>query len=144
MDAGCESGILALSASALGFKTVSGFDIDPEAIAVCKQNAAENPHIPLPQFNTSDLENGLRGKQADLVLANIQTDVLIPFRSHLVKSVAATGTLVLSGILTREVESVRAAYTAEFAELRPEITIDVDSRQDGEWSDLQFGLSTNR
>lgn len=144
IDAGCGSGILAMSAAALGFKTVSGFDIDPEAIAVCKQNADENPHITLPQFSTSDLESGLRGQQADLVLANIQTDVLIPFRAHLVQSVVAPGALVLSGILTREVESVRTEYTAAFAKLRPETTIDVDSRQDGEWSDLQFLLSTNR
>ncbi len=141
IDAGCGSGILALSATALGFKKVVGFDIDPEAIVVCHSNAAENPQLKIPGFRVADLEKGLHGQQADLVLANIQTDILIPFRSHLVKSVTASGTLVLSGILNKELELVRTDYTAEFAKLRPEMTIDVDSRQDGEWSDLQFKLS---
>ncbi|MGK0310024.1 MAG: ribosomal protein L11 methyltransferase [Lentimonas sp.] len=141
IDAGCGSGILALSAAALGFKNVSGFDIDPEAIGVCLSNAGENPHIATPEFSTADLENGLKNKQADLLLANIQTDVLIPFSLQLVQSIHPSGTLVLSGILTKEVEVVRTHYTAEFVKLRPEETFDVDSRQDGEWSDLQFQLS---
>ena len=140
IDAGCGSGILALSASALGFKNVSGFDIDPEAIAVCKQNIEENLHIRPPEFSTTDLEGGLNGKQADLVLANIQTDVLIPFSRQLILSIAPLGTLVLSGILSSEVERVRTHFTDEFRKLRPETEHDVDSREDGEWSDLQFNL----
>ena len=142
IDAGCGSGILALSASALGFEKVSGFDIDPDAIAVCKQNANENPHITSPEFSTSDLETGLYGKQADLLLANIQTDILVPFSAQFVQSTAPFGTLALSGILTREVEQVRKHYIAEFGRLLPEIALDVHSREDGEWSDLQFKLFT--
>lgn len=141
IDAGCGSGILALSASVLGFQNVSGFDIDPEAIAVCEQNIDENPHIASPEFRVADLEGGLNGEQADLVLANIQTDTLIPFSQQLVHSVAPHGTLVLSGILTKEVEQVRNHFTDEFVKLRPEAEFNVDSREDGEWSDLQFELS---
>lgn len=141
IDAGCGSGILSLSASALGFGMVSGFDIDPEAILVCKQNADENPHISAPEFSTSDLKDGLKGKQADLVLANIQTNILIPFSQQLVQSIAPLGTLVLSGILTCEVEDARTRFTAEFDRLRPETAFNVSSREDGEWSDLQFTLS---
>ena len=140
IDAGCGSGILALSASALGFKTVSGFDIDPEAIAVCKQNVAENPHIPPPKFSISDLEEGLDGKQADLILANIQSHVLIRFSRPLIQSVARPGTLVLSGILTQEVEDVCTHFTAEISKLHPETVFDIHSHKAGEWSDLQFTL----
>jgi ribosomal protein L11 methyltransferase len=141
IDAGCGSGILALSAAALGFKNVSGFDIDPEAIVVCLKNASENPHITRPDFRTADLENGLKNTRADLLLANIQTDVLIPYSQQLVQSVSPSGTLVLSGILTKEVEQVRTRYMSEFARLYSEKMIDVDSRQDGEWSDLQFKIA---
>lgn len=141
IDAGCGSGILALSAAALGFKDVSAFDIDPEAIAVCQKNADENPHLRAPQFTIADLEKGLHGERADLVLANIQTDILIPFRFQLVQSVTSSGILVLSGILNHEAESVRTHYETEFARLHPETTVQIDSRQDGEWSDLQFRLA---
>jgi ribosomal protein L11 methyltransferase len=141
IDAGCGSGVLALSASALGFQKILGFDFDPEAIVVCHSNSAENPHIATLDFEVADLEKGLTGRQADLLLANIQTDVLIPHSDPVVFGVKSGGTLALSGILVKELELVRAHYQARFAELRPQDTITVDSRQDGEWGDLQFALS---
>lgn len=142
IDAGCGSGVLALSASALGFKHIYGFDFDPEAITVCHSNSAENPHLPPPTFAVADLEKGFAsGRQGDLVLANIQTDVLIPHCDPLINGVKAGGTLALSGILTKELEQVRALYAAQFAAQRPEMRITIDSRRDGEWADLLFGLS---
>jgi ribosomal protein L11 methyltransferase len=141
IDAGCGSGVLALSASVLGFKKILGFDFDPEAITVCHSNAEENAHIAPIEFEVADLEKGLKGRQADLLLANIQTDVLIPHCDPVVHGVKSGGTLALSGILVKELDLVRSHYEAKFAELRPEDTITVDSRQDGEWGDLQFVLS---
>ena len=141
IDAGCGSGVLALSASVLGFKKILGFDFDPEAITVCHSNAEENAHIAPIEFEVADLEKGLKDRQADLLLANIQTDVLIPHSDPVVHGVKSGGTLALSGILVKELDLVRSHYEAKFAELRPEDTITVDSRQDGEWGDLQFVLS---
>jgi ribosomal protein L11 methyltransferase len=141
IDAGCGSGVLALSASVLGFKKILGFDFDPEAIVVCHSNAEENPHITKLEFEVADLEKGLKARQADLLLANIQTDVLIPHCDPVVHGVKSGGTLALSGILVKELDLVRSHYQAKFAELRPEDTINVDSRQDGEWGDLRFVLS---
>ena len=141
IDAGCGSGVLALSASVLGFKKILGFDFDPEAITVCRSNSEENPHITQLEFEVADLEKGLKDRQADLLLANIQTDVLIPHCNPVVHGVKSGGTLALSGILVKELDLVRSHYEATFAELRPDDTITVDSRQDGEWGDLQFVLS---
>ena len=141
IDAGCGSGVLALSASVLGFKKILGFDFDPEAIVVCGSNAVENRHIAKLDFEVADLEKGLKGRQADLLLANIQTDVLIPHSDHVVQGVRSGGTLALSGILVKELDQVSEHYQAKFAELRPKDTISVDSRQDGEWGDLLFVLS---
>jgi ribosomal protein L11 methylase PrmA len=67
--------------------------------------------------------------------------VLIPHCNPVVHGVKSGGTLALSGILVKELDLVRAHYEAKFAELRPEDTITVDSRQDGEWGDLRFVLS---
>jgi ribosomal protein L11 methyltransferase len=142
IDAGCGSGVLALSASALGFKKIYGFDFDPEAITVCHSNSEENTHLPKPGFAVADLEKGFaNGRQGDLVLANIQTDVLIPHCEPLVNGVKAGGTLALSGILTKELEQVRTHYAAQFATQRPDVKLTIDSREDGEWGDLLFVLS---
>lgn len=140
IDAGCGSGVLTLSAAALGYKKLFGFDFDPEAITVCHSNAAENPHIPQIEFAVADLEQGFaNGRQGDLVLANIQTDVLIPHSDPLVNGVKDGGTLALSGILTKELEQVREHFIQRFAAVR-EVKVRVDSRQDGEWGDLLFVL----
>ncbi len=141
IDAGCGSGVLALSASALGMRRVYGFDYDPEAIRVCHENLDYNPQIPPVSFAVGDLEQGLSGRRADLLLANIQTDVLIPHATALVQAVKPGGTLALSGILAKELEEVRAHYAACFDELRPDLRLELDSRVDGEWADLQIKLS---
>ena len=100
IDAGCGSGVLALSASALSFQKIYGFDSDPEAIMVCQSNSAENSHLVKPEFVVADLEEGFAGgRQGDLILANIQTDVPFPTATP---SSAPGGTLALSGILTKE------------------------------------------
>ncbi|HAV13127.1 MAG TPA: hypothetical protein DCX06_06520 [Opitutae bacterium] len=142
IDAGCGSGVLALSASALGYKKIFGFDFDPEAITVCHSNSDENPHLARPEFAVADLEQGFaQGRQGDLVLANIQTDVLIPHSDPLVNGVKDGGTLALSGILTKELDLVREHFEKRFAELRVDQTISVDTRADCEWADLLFVLS---
>ena len=138
IDAGCGSGVLAFSAAALGFKKTYAFDFDPEAIRVCQENTAQNSHITTPvDFAVADLEVGLAGRQADLILANIQTDVLIPDADHLVRAVAPKGTLALSGILAKELEQVAEHYESRFTdlELGP---VTLDSRIDGQWADLKI------
>ena len=130
IDAGCGSGILALSAVLLGFGQVSGFDNDPEAVRVSEENAVLNGLAGRVAFRTAGLDDGLAGVQADVLLANIQADVLMRFAPTLVGAVAPGGTLVLSGILAQELDQVRAVFTAAAPGWR------IDSRVMGEWSDI--------
>lgn len=130
IDAGCGSGILALSAALLGFCEVSGFDNDPEAIRVSEENAALNQLSGRVEFFVGDLASGWKHAPAGLVMANIQSDVLVRFTGELLGAVAPGGWLVLSGILEREREEVRAAFAAAAPGWR------VDSRVMGEWSDV--------
>jgi ribosomal protein L11 methyltransferase len=82
-------------------------------------------------FFVGDLVSGLAGgRQAEVVLANIQADVLMRFVKELTGAVAAGGSLILSGILAIELEKVRQV----FAEAVP--TWKIESRVMGEWSDL--------
>ncbi len=132
IDAGCGSGILALSAALLGFGEIVGFDNDPEAVRVSEENAALNGLGGRVKFFAADLVGGLAGAQAEVVLANIQADVLMRFARELVGAVAPGGMLILSGILTPENVQVRAAFAA----VAPGWS--VESRPMGEWSDVRL------
>jgi ribosomal protein L11 methyltransferase len=130
IDAGCGSGILALSAALLGFQEIAGFDNDAEAVRVSEENAVLNGLEGRVRFFTGDLISGLAEAQAEIVLANIQADVLQRFVDQLIKAVAPGGMLILSGILAVERDTVKGTFAAA----APNWTI--DSRVMGEWSDV--------
>jgi ribosomal protein L11 methyltransferase len=106
LDYGCGSGILAIAAAKLGASRVTGVDIDPQALQSSRANARVN-----------QVEIDLRGggdpspQAADVVLANILArplEVLAPLLQSLV---APGGTLVLAGLLARQIGEVSARYT---------------------------------
>jgi ribosomal protein L11 methyltransferase len=130
LDAGCGSGILALSAALLGFGSVRGFDIDPEAVRVSLENAGLNAMAAGVRFSAADLPEGLGDGPADVVMANIQADVLVRHLRPLLDAVAPGGILVLSGILASEIGTVRGAFEAAAPGWGS------DSRTLGEWADL--------
>jgi ribosomal protein L11 methyltransferase len=130
IDAGCGSGILALSAAKLGFPSVSAFDNDPEAVRVSGENARLNGLAGRVEFYLGDLITGLRDRQAALLLANIQANLLMDFARELCGAVRPRGRLVLSGILSAELEQVRSKFL--------EVTSGwpTESKIKGEWADL--------
>jgi ribosomal protein L11 methyltransferase len=130
LDAGCGSGILALSAYLLGFRTVLGFDNDAEAVRVSLENAALNHLDGKVRFQTAGLPAGLGSGDTDVVLANIQSDILVRFAEALAGAVAPGGMLAMSGILATEAQVVQAA----FAPLTGGWSL--DSRALGEWCDV--------
>ncbi len=132
IDAGCGSGILALSAAALGFQEIAGFDNDPVAVQISEENAVANQLAGRVAFFQGDLVTGLAGRGADVILANIQADVLMRFARELIGAVNPRGTLVLSGILAHENPQVRDV----FQKLAP--TWMCEHRLLGEWSDIQL------
>ncbi|MFM1850569.1 MAG: hypothetical protein RIS54_253 [Verrucomicrobiota bacterium] len=130
LDAGCGSGILALSAAKLGFTAVEGFDNDEEAVRVSEENAILNGLATRAHFYVGDLISGLEGRQADFVMANILGHVLVAFAAQLVAVVAPGGALVLSGILAAENEDVCRAFQRVASGWR------LEARTMGEWSDV--------
>lgn len=132
VDVGCGSGILALSAAKLGFPQVEAFDNDPEAVRISEENVLLNGLQDKVTFFVADLLEGLQGRKADLLLANIQADILKAHANLLLDALAAGGTLVLSGILAPERDQVRAAFLAGNSGLK------ADSRVLGEWADLKL------
>lgn len=135
IDAGCGSGILAISAHLLGFGDVLGFDRDPEAVRVSRENLVFNGmKADVIPFLEGGIEAVLVPRQADLILANIQADVLGVYAECLVNATAPGGTLAMSGILAVESEALKAQFENVARALRTVAT--VDTRVMGEWSDL--------
>lgn len=109
VDAGCGSGILAISAAKLGFERIDAFDIDGDAVRIADENAAING-VKGIRFATCGLEEGLGEGKIDCLLANILANVLVANSQLLIDSVAPGGWLVLSGILGTEVDDVAARF----------------------------------
>jgi len=130
IDAGCGSGILALSACLLGFRDVSGFDIDPDAVRVSIENARLNGLSARVRFAAADLAGGLGGAGAGVVMANIQADILTRHAGLLASAVAPGGLLAMSGILAAECPGVTSAFAAVARGWS------IDTRVLGDWCDV--------
>jgi ribosomal protein L11 methyltransferase len=132
IDVGCGSGILSIGALKLGADFALGVDIDEASIKASRENAAANDIAP-EQFAvglgsvTEILEGRFPLKQAPLVLANILAPVIVRlFGLGLADLVAPGGSLILSGILAEQGDSVRSV--AEEHRLKF-----VEKHQMGDW-----------
>jgi ribosomal protein L11 methyltransferase len=122
LDVGTGSGILAVVALALGAGTVRGIDVDEDAVAVARENAARNGMSARARFDATPVD-AVMGT-FPVVLANIEARVLVPLAPAIAARVAPGGLLVLSGILVGQEDDVAAAYPG----FRREAT-----RAEGEW-----------
>ncbi|MBE6390617.1 MAG: methyltransferase domain-containing protein [Lentisphaerae bacterium] len=129
LDAGCGSGILAVAAALRGVEYVEGFDFDPDAVEMSRQNQQLNALAPDSiKWACGDAGNypGIPEKY-DLVCANILGHLLITFRFNIASWVKPEGKLVLAGILKSDFDKVSGSFAElGFAELERE-TI-------GEWT----------
>jgi len=110
LDYGCGSGILAIAAVKLGAAHVVGTDIDEQALAAARANAAAN--LAPGDYTAPDC---LPSGAFDLVLANILTNPLKLLAPLLLERVASGGALVLSGVLERQADDIKAAYAGSDA-----------------------------
>lgn len=115
LDVGTGTGILALGAHRLGFGSVGGTDIDPDAVLAARNNASMNSihldivqsTIPNPQLS-ENLPETLRGP-FDIVVANILKVVLEVILTDLADAVQPGGLLVMSGLLAEDAKSMEIA-----------------------------------
>lgn len=106
LDYGCGSGILAICAARLGAAAVVGVDIDAQALDTARENATVNGVD--ARFGSPESLAG--SPPFDIVIANILAHPLIVLAPALVRHARAGGVLLLSGILERQAETVRAAF----------------------------------
>lgn len=129
LDVGTGSGVLAIAAAKLGASRVVAIDIDPEAVAVARENLAQNRIGPSVTVNSEPLTD-IPGSY-DIVLANILAEELVRLGRELFERVRPHGYLILSGILTEKEELVRDGF-APFS-----LTL-VDITREAEWSCLTY------
>lgn len=115
LDVGTGTGILAFAAAKALQQTVVAGDIDPVAIEVAEENASLNG---VAQWLDLYVAPGTQAPQArlpghfDLVMANILAEPLRLMAPEISEVASRDGTLILSGLLTMDVENVLPAYEA--------------------------------
>jgi ribosomal protein L11 methyltransferase len=129
LDVGTGSGILGIGAIKLGIPSVTGIDIDPEAVKVAAENAAVNGVTGKMAVSTTPLE--LIDGIFELVVANILAEDLVRMAPLLVERTTPGGFLILSGILTEKEPLVNTGFASfDLAPLPP--------AREGEWSCLVY------
>lgn len=133
LDIGAGSGVLAIAAARLGFAPVLALDHDPESVAAATHNAGVNGvALDVRRFDLRGQSPPwpAGGPSATVVLANLLRPLLLDLldalaatptqragapdrpdrRSRSDEAAAAPAHLIVSGLLTGEVEGVCAAY----------------------------------
>jgi ribosomal protein L11 methyltransferase len=126
MDLGTGTGILAIAAALLGAKDVLATDIDRMAVRVAQENVRINHVDGVVRTAEADVLAGI-GETADLVIANIITDVIIMIAPAVFRHVNEGGVFLCSGISRcRWDEIMEALKGAGFEE--------IEQREKGEWA----------
>lgn len=133
LDAGCGSGILAISALLCGAHSAFCLDIDPSAVSGTLENAALNnlPEDRLHAIHANILEDGTPIKQKagtdfDIAVANILSDVIILLSEHIGEYLKPGGLFISSGILAEKAEAVGEAILRNHFEI-------LEKNQMGDW-----------
>ena len=96
LDVGTGSGIVALAAAALGAALAIGFDSDPEAVFVARENLRRHAFGARVRLAACSAE-AVTGS-FPIVVANLLPEELLPMRAAIFARVAAKGIAIVSGI----------------------------------------------
>ncbi len=122
LDVGTGTGVLARIARARGATFVAATDIDLDALAAAKTNAALDSHPVEIELSTNSPDSW--GATFDLVVANILEGPLRGLADALSRSLAPGGILLLSGFTPLQTPALRIAYTQLGLQFLTESTLD--------------------
>ena len=108
LDAGTGTGILAIAAEKLGAAAVEAFDFDPVCIRVSKENVRANRCKKIA-LSVADAQRVGKFQKADVVLANLYSELLIASAPGLLKKLHPNGWFIFSGVLKTQIAEVCAA-----------------------------------
>ncbi|MCG6946287.1 MAG: 50S ribosomal protein L11 methyltransferase [Deltaproteobacteria bacterium] len=127
LDVGTGSGILGIVAARQGARRVLGLEIDPEALEAAQRNVDRNEVGEAMSVSLTPLDQV--EQTFDLVVANLTASLHTQMADDLAGHVSAEGLLLLSGILTEQVEEVAKCFEPHYFKV-------VDSRATEEWRAL--------
>ena len=116
IDFGCGTGILAIAAAKLGAKRVIAIDNDPQAVIASRENVANNNCINV--INSFHSAEKINYEHCDLLMANILANPLIELESLFSELLKPNGTILLSGILEKQVKKVVDCYSKNFNKIK--------------------------
>jgi ribosomal protein L11 methyltransferase len=122
LDWGCGSGVLAIAALALGARSATALDTDPQALQATRANARRNSCSSRLEAHEPDLLDPQ--VRFDVVVANILADTLIGIAPQLQHHCRAGAIVAMSGILASQAARVRQACASR-------ICLHVHSERDG-------------
>ena len=105
LDFGAGSGILSIAAKKLGARTVDAIDID----VLARETASENISYNDVEVSVSDTIP--LGRSYDLILANILLNTILEFASSLTACLNPGGMILLTGLLSNQIDRVESAYS---------------------------------
>lgn len=108
IDVGCGTGILALTAAALGSPKVLAIDLDPDAYTVSCRNIALNGYDGVVEAMCANLLDKT-DECAEVVVANIIADVIIFLAPRVGAHIKENGIFIASGIINERADEVEAA-----------------------------------
>lgn len=110
-DVGTGSGIIALSAGALGAQTVIAFDLDETATVNAKHHVEMNQLESIVQVQTNNLLEGI-ATTASIIVANIITPILLRLLDDAYRCLEPEGVFIMSGIQEGEEQELISAASA--------------------------------
>lgn len=123
IDFGTGTGVLAILASKLGAEAIDAIDIDDWSIENARENIAANGCRNVKVWKAEKVNNF---QPAKIVLANINTNVLLANADSLAAKTRDNGYLVLSGFIEKDVSLITAKYEkCGF--------VGRDTREEGQW-----------
>lgn len=105
LDAGTGTGILAIAAEKLGASAIEAFDSDPVCVRVAKDNVRANRCEKIA-LSVADARRAGKFQKADVVLANLYSELLIASAPGLLKKIRPNGWFIFSGVLKTQIGEV--------------------------------------
>ena len=130
LDVGSGTGALAIIAVKLGAESAVAVDTDEWCFVNGKENAELNKVAGKIKFVHGDV-NSVAESAFDLVLANINTHILLNYVKEIAGKVKHGGKLILSGILNTDEEKITGSYEKQNLKLK-------EKTRKNEWSALVF------
>ena len=125
LDVGCGSGILSIAAALLGCRSVTGVEIDEDAVRVAEENVELNGIGDRVEILQGDLTEGIESK-ADIIVANLMADLVMTLSKSAKEHLKDGGIFISSGILLEKKGIVSDAVKEAGFEI-------IEIAEDGEW-----------